>query len=706
MLFPDYKYVDVAIGGCNQRNNVTNYGDLDIAVGAVDCFTSMYLFCQDYRDYAVKAGTVRGANKYPCYCPWLFFDIDNSEDLDAATLNAQTLVRGLLSMTQPKYLTVAFSGCKGYSIGIASALFGFVPSVTLPSEMRAVAQQLASLFSVDIDTKIYESARLWRLIDTVHSATGLFKTAFDPIEFPTLSTDEIRAKAANKKGRKAPAYLLAGKVRPDDHLVTLREEAVSGHIKKVSEWEAPPLDGNKLKVVQTALDILLKRGIGKGNRDNEGLLRASEARKAGLTQAECTERVALWNQLNRPPLDDESLKRIVSSAYTGAGYDFGFNNESLATARTWAEKGIVDVPSEEFLEELLAESDIYCTQEIDIADDRAHSFGELTEGGLPEPPELVGNWFSWRGRISLVAGREKTSGKSTICTWEAIACLQKGYKVMWVSPDEPRNDILTRLGDAGAGDFNETLFVEGNEHVPRSWRSLGRRILQVRPALIVLDSVHSLFPILIGGKLPDNSEGAEWQLLITKLRPFATRLDIAVVWIHHANKATGLSTGSIGITAGVDAIVTIQPLASPKTEQAHRIRKLQFLGRFVGRESNCALEYLGKTQGYQVCEFQDDTDDNSQSQLKRGKVYQVMEWLQEYLQTKAIAIDHSVIVTAYKQAFPKASESLLNNASSRLKYNIEKDRGRKGHSTWQWKDTITPNEAIDNEAEEGTDNNE
>ena len=282
MIYLEFAFVDVAVGLKN-RNNVKRLDELKIPIGTVDCFTSMYRFQQDFRDHVLQTKSVRGCNKLECFADYLFFDIDDPEDLNAATLAAQTLVRGLLSMAKPEHIVVAFSGCKGFSIGIVSSLFGFVPSTTLPNEMKIVAEQLASLFSVEIDTKIYESSRLWRLENTRHSKTGLYKTRLDTKKFPTMSLEEIQTLAAVKKGRKAPAYLLAPVVKPSDTLCEFAKSAITkGYIQLKTEWDKPTLSARQRKVNQVALDHLLSIGIQQGQRNFECLVRASESCKLVL----------------------------------------------------------------------------------------------------------------------------------------------------------------------------------------------------------------------------------------------------------------------------------------------------------------------------------------------------------------------------------------------------------------------------------------
>jgi hypothetical protein len=589
MKHTEFRFVDLAVGGATKRNNVYALDELPIPKDATDTYTTMFRFREEYKEHVESSGSVRGADKFECWSDYLWFDID-AEGLQDATIDMQALLRGLRSMGVLDRTVVFFSGSKGYHVGIESDAFGFEPSQELPEQMRRTAIQIASVFNIDtLDAKVYNHNRLWRVVDTWHSKTKLRKTALKPEKAIELSIDEVKKAASSGRGRKGPRYIACGSSNPVESLVRLSREASTGAVKKSANWDAPPLSDRRAKLIEAGLLVLLEHGVHRGARDNEALLRASEARKIGYSQRECHETLATWNQLNDPPLADDDLERVVESAYTGSGYDFGTNHDSLRLAREKGEKQIEEIDVDKLL------NDEHKTEDTPKYEKRPYTLAEILAGGYePNEPEVVGEYISWRMRITLLVGREKYSGKSTLCTFEAMAALRKGHRIMWVSPDEPQEDIIYRLMRAGGKEYADQIVLCSDQNVPTSWKELGQYIADSRPDLIILDSIHSLFPILNEtGKVPDSSESAEWQKLVARLRPLAIALDAAVVWIHHANKATNLSAGSIGITAAVDAIVNLG------TVRKDNRRTLQYLGRRVNSKMNCALDYLGEEEGYE-----------------------------------------------------------------------------------------------------------
>jgi len=666
-LYPDFAFIDLAIGGVQNRNNVKRFDKIGVPIGAVDAYSSLYRFDKRYQELYQKTKSVRGASQLECWSDFVVWDID-APNLTDATIDAQALVRGLSSFGILQQLLIFFSGAKGYHILIPSQLFGLKPSVTLPQEMKTACQNLAALFGISIDDKIYNSNRLWRLPDSKHSKTGYFKTLLPTDKFLRMSESDI-IKLAKKSRSTVPTYVLVTeKIKPNVELCEFVKALSSDKaIKRTTDWEQPPLSGRMLKIKQTALEFLLTQNVTQGNRDDAALLRASECRKVGINKSDCLKRIQQWNTKNNPPLDDSDLVRIVSSAYTGTGYDFGSGTPALAKAREYAKRQTQDVDVVRLLND---------ENDNEQYERRPRTFAELkVEGFSMEMPELVGEFCSWRGRITLLAGREKTSGKSTLCTFEAIAALKKGYRVLWVSHDEPREDTCYRFQKAGAENFAENLIIASDMDAPLSLTELITYIKDTKPDLLILDSIHSLIPLINEGKMPDSSQTAEWQQFINRLRPAATLLEIAVIWIHHVNKATGTAMGSIGITAGVDAIVTLIPIGTSSR------RKLTFEGRRTSTNMNCILEYLGESEGYMRFDWEDDVDKKLSAPIQ-NPCDMVVKWLLEYLGDSLEPVESLSIKQDFERAFPDVSERTLERAKTKIGIRIIRKSGKDHGTMW------------------------
>lgn len=186
-----YLYVDTAIGGARNRNQVMKYTDFDPPKDARDCFTTYLRFTQDLLEYAKnnlspKAGKP-SVSKYPgaAKAAFLPLDFDCSEDPMKAVAEARYFMGKWEKdwSLPPEALRIYWSGMKGISIEIPDRLFGgFEPSTNIADHLKNLAVRMTP-GAKTLDTTIYEKLRLWRVPNTRHSGSGLCKVKLTIQEF-------------------------------------------------------------------------------------------------------------------------------------------------------------------------------------------------------------------------------------------------------------------------------------------------------------------------------------------------------------------------------------------------------------------------------------------------------------------------------------------------------------------------------------------
>jgi hypothetical protein len=143
----------------------------------------------------------------PAGCPFLTFDIDRADNLDAALHDTRSLLQFLDRRFGPKLedgIGVYYSGRKGFHIA-GELLPAFSPSVAIPGICRRLAEQLATAAGIVIDTSIYDRTQLLRLPNSRHPATGLFKRFLTRDELFHLDADRIRELARHPAGYPMPS---------------------------------------------------------------------------------------------------------------------------------------------------------------------------------------------------------------------------------------------------------------------------------------------------------------------------------------------------------------------------------------------------------------------------------------------------------------------------------------------------------------------
>jgi AAA domain-containing protein len=222
----------------------------------------------------------------------------------------------------------------------------------------------------------------------------------------------------------------------------------------------------------------------------------------------------------------------------------------------------------------------------------------LLDPDILKPPEAVAPRLAYRGRTSLIAGREKTSGKSTLLTAAAAAvtrgadfldgrCLEG--PVLWVTADqEHAGDIVRRAVRFGAAPARFSVLWPRKPFADLvATLALSAESPDPFPVLVVIDTLANF------ARVEDPFSSAEWPNVLMPLVRVARDLNAAVVLTHHAGKGdNGGYRDSTAIGAIVDCILEL----APDTTNPAR-RHVKALGRWP--MSNFTVE-LGGDQYTQV----------------------------------------------------------------------------------------------------------
>jgi hypothetical protein len=138
-------------------------------------YLSAFTFPKEFRRHLAATGTTKGY-RGRCASPWLWFDFDREDDLDAAVADARRLVGYALDRYRAidaDDVLVFWSGGKGLHVGIP--LGEMPPSLDFARVARRVASDLATEVGATIDMGIYDAVRLFRAPNSRHLKTGLHK---------------------------------------------------------------------------------------------------------------------------------------------------------------------------------------------------------------------------------------------------------------------------------------------------------------------------------------------------------------------------------------------------------------------------------------------------------------------------------------------------------------------------------------------------
>lgn len=114
----------------------------------------------------------------------LYFDLDSSDSGETSYSDALRLVDYLLGYIPERGLNIYFTGKKGFHIECEALCLGITPSNHLPEVFRYVANDAKERLSLTtLDFAVYDLRRMWRLPNSIHQHTGLYKRRLDLEQF-------------------------------------------------------------------------------------------------------------------------------------------------------------------------------------------------------------------------------------------------------------------------------------------------------------------------------------------------------------------------------------------------------------------------------------------------------------------------------------------------------------------------------------------
>jgi hypothetical protein len=199
------------------RNHFVRYDDQP----AITAWRSQY---QNRDIYATVCRFDQPNRNSRFLCPF-FLDID-ADNLSVAceeTIRSCTLLQDHLDITDASF-EIYFSGQKGFHILIPLSVFGNPEETNLIGIWEQLARRLARENLPHLDLGIYQSSRILRLPNSIHSRTGLYKI---PIEFKAL------------KDWGLDYVLETAKTPSDEDSLAIPEESpkAAAWLRKAMEWQ-------------------------------------------------------------------------------------------------------------------------------------------------------------------------------------------------------------------------------------------------------------------------------------------------------------------------------------------------------------------------------------------------------------------------------------------------------------------------------------
>lgn len=307
-----------SINGKFRRNIICNVANVNTELNKydfVDKYTTVYKYANANQDLSTVVA--------PLY---LDLDLDElEENYDKLKRDLHLIYRQLKRILYLKDsdIEIYFSGSKGFHIIVPQKVLNLEPSRTLNEDYKLMALRLKSFtISKSIDTKIYDKKRLFRIVNTINSKTGLYKVPLSMEQINSFTYEDLAKWASEPR-----------QVRPKIHLFNQKaHDAFIKYIDTIKQEEKKKINHKVAREILERKELLpcikyiLQNGCEKGQRNNTANALASALLQCGKDIDETLDIMQAWNtNKNTPSLDTKEVEITTNSAYKNvlAGRKYG-----------------------------------------------------------------------------------------------------------------------------------------------------------------------------------------------------------------------------------------------------------------------------------------------------------------------------------------------------------------------------------------------
>ena len=281
--------------GIKDRGNIIPFSAITPEYRNYDAYFSLFPFEENVNSYINIHKTIKGyCGKH--YLPVIAIDIDNenTEKSQQDTILAVKKINKLYNINIDE-LYIYFSGSKGFHVLIPEKIYGNQqPQENISLKVkRFIVEKFSDIESVD--TKIYEDHRIFRVANSKHQKTGLYKIqiSFEELNLPIEEIKNIAKKPRVFTRKETPRYNDGFSRDLSIHLNSdIKEDVV---IKNTSDnFFAPAKTGSRNQKLFYQAQYFFK---------------TTEINREGIFNI-----LSSINYASQNPIDKDELKQLILSA--------------------------------------------------------------------------------------------------------------------------------------------------------------------------------------------------------------------------------------------------------------------------------------------------------------------------------------------------------------------------------------------------------
>ena len=239
-----------------------------------------------------------------------FDDKDNFENVRQDALTALSVFKIVYKIPETQ-VKIYYSGNKGVHLIVPAEIFGVSPLPYLNGIYKMMAQRIRT-FSPNktIDLKIYDNKRLFRIPNTRHEKSGLYKIRITFDELKKLNEDSIKELARTTRNEIKENFF--------DGFQEARRQ-YQKDIQEYLQWSSNETKDkkflSKINFVPPCIHKILETGAEEGQRNMTIAALSSFYKLYGKSLNETIEIISEWNAKNTVPTGAVELERTVKSIF-------------------------------------------------------------------------------------------------------------------------------------------------------------------------------------------------------------------------------------------------------------------------------------------------------------------------------------------------------------------------------------------------------
>lgn len=281
-------------------------------------YPGITIFSKEHHQYSVFSSAYRYSNtdlsKADLYGDLYldFDDVNGFERVRKDALMALSYLKICYKIPE-QYIRIYFSGNKGIHLVVPAEILGIEPMNLLHGVFKYIANSIKSFTpNKTIDTKIYDNRRMFRIPNTKHEKSGLFKIPLTYDELKNMDEDSIRSMAEHQREIQYQSYAGINNFaqqqfkRMIDEYFIFDKESRKDHKFKTKYNFTPP-----------CIQTILENGAEEGQRNITIACLAGFCKNSGKSLNESIDFISEWNEKNTKPTPEQELKKTIKSIFMG-----------------------------------------------------------------------------------------------------------------------------------------------------------------------------------------------------------------------------------------------------------------------------------------------------------------------------------------------------------------------------------------------------